>query len=130
MDGSLHIYIIITSIVIYVVIIFLLRVLLLLLYDDYYYEYYRFSRRKAPIIIGLGSSISFSPQPFLPLPFILLTLSLSTAGFIAAPRTPLRLCCLYSPLRPSLSLLSLSLPCYPLLPPYPLLPLSSHSLSA
>src|SRR6218665_2555590 len=87
MDGSLHIYIIITSIVIYVVIIFLLRVLLLLLYDDYYYEYYRFSRRKAPIIIGLRSSIPFSPQPFLPLPFILLTLSLSTAGFIGYIRS-------------------------------------------
>src|SRR6218665_3388207 len=58
---------------------------------------YRLSRRKAPIIIGLRSSIPFSSRSFLPLPFILSSVSLSP-------------------------LPSLSLPCYPLLPPYPVLP--------
>src|SRR6218665_3339212 len=85
------------------------------------------SRRKAPIIIGLGSSIPFSPQPFLPLPFILLTFVVinSTTGFI-------RLCASSgTPLRPSLSLLSLTFP--PLLSPPPSFPPSippSRGLSA
>src|SRR6218665_1168479 len=64
------------------------------------------SRRKAPIIIGLRSSIPFSPQPFLPLPFILLTFVVINCLVIGAPRTSLRLCCLYSSMRSSLSLLS------------------------
>src|SRR6218665_3669642 len=52
--------------------------------------------------------------------------SLSIAGFIAAPRTPLRLCCLYSPLRPSLSRLYPPLTFPPLLSTPPSLP-SPHS---